>query len=101
MTKKILSNFNSQEPKTVNLLHLSSIDVDREVYFCIILSKISDFLMIWTLIVIWYTANEGGGESNNVDHHMFLGTWLGLFSQYLINKANHNLSLISKWYMNG
>ena len=101
MTKKILSDINSQEHKTVNLLHLSSIDVDREVHFCVILSKISDFLMIWTLIVIWYTAIEGGGESNNVDHHMFLSTWLRLVSQYLINKANHNLNIISKLYMNG
>lgn len=74
MTKNVPSDnyVNSQEPNTVNLLHRCSIDVDREVHFCFIVSKINDFLMIWTLIVIWYTANKGVGVSNNVDWHMFL-----------------------------
>ena len=45
---KVLSDGNSKEPKTVELLHLSSTDADRAVCLCLLLSYINNELLGFT-----------------------------------------------------
>ena len=82
-SRQVLSDGNSKEPKTVHLLYLSSIDVDRDLCLCLLYSKINnqlleftdveqwivlctscckivDFLHILTPIVVFNAANDGG-----------------------------------------
>ncbi len=40
---QVLYNVDSLEPKTVHLLHLNFINVDRSVCLCLLVSKINNF----------------------------------------------------------